>query len=158
MKLKIAKKIEENIITVDISVAELGTVESESMQEHELLHDFVRSIEYSKISFKANLKEDANGDPIITAEEPDGKTIATVELMDLINKSHIIDENMHISFMIDVTKIPQSELMEPFNTVEKLGKAKAVLFATRIQEEIEKKLSEIRALNTKFEGETEIIL
>lgn len=158
MKLNISKKIEENIITVDITVLELGTVESESVQEYELLHDFIRRIEYSQISFKANLKEDANDDPIITDEEADGSTIATVELMDLINKSYVIDEDMHISFMIDVTKIPQSELVEPFNTVEKLGKAKAVLFATKIQEEIEKKLSEIRALNTKFEGDTEIVL
>lgn len=33
-----------------------------------------------------------------------------------------------------------------------------VLFATKIQEEIGKKLAEIRALNTKFEGDTEVVL
>lgn len=39
-----------------------------------------------------------------------------------------------------------------------LGKARAKLFAAKIQEEIEKKLSEIRALNTKFEGDAEVAL
>ena len=158
MKLNIEKKIEENIITVNISVAELGTVNTDEISEKELLHDFTRSIEYSQISFKANLKEDENGDPVLTEEDADGSAIATIELRDLINKMHIIDEEMQISFMIDVTKIPTSELVKPFDTVERMGKAKAVLFATKIQEEIGKRLAEIRALNTKFEGTTEIIL
>ncbi len=65
---------------------------------------------------------------------------------------------MNIVFSIDVTKIPDSELNDVMDTVEKLGKAKAELFATRIQEEIGKKLTELRSLNTKFEGETEVVL
>ncbi len=44
------------------------------------------------------------------------------------------------------------------DTAEKLRKAKAELFATRILEEIEKKLTELRSLNTKFEDETEVVL
>lgn len=85
-------------------------------------------------------------------------TVISVELKDLINKSHIIDENLHITFSVDVTKLSEAEAVKPFDTVEKLGKAKAVLFATKIQKEIGKKLAEIRALNTKFEGETEVVL
>lgn len=158
MKLNIAKKIEENIITVDITVIELGTVDTQECVELEMLHDFVRSVEYSKIQFKANMREDNNGDPVVTEDVLSDDAVVSVELKDLINKSHVIDENMHISFTIDVTKIPESELGKPFDTVEKLGKAKAVLFATKIQEEIGKKLSEIRALNTKFEGDTEVVL
>ena len=158
MKLNIAKKIQENIITVDITVAELGTVDTQENVEREMLHDFVRSVEYSKIQFKANMCEDSNGDPVVTEDELSEDVVVAVELKDLINKSHIINEDMHISFTIDVTKIPESELVIPFDTVEKLGKAKAVLFATKIQEEIGKKLSEIRALNTKFEGDTEVVL
>lgn len=158
MKLNIAKKIEENIISVDISVAELGTTDTDSNSEKELLHDFVRIIEYSKIQFKANMCVDANGDPIVTDSELSENTVVSVEIKDLINKSHIIDENLHIIFSVDVTKIPEIEAVKPFDTVEKLGKAKAVLFATKIQEEIGKKLSEIRALNTKFEGDTEVVL
>lgn len=158
MKLNIAKKIEENIITVDITVAELGTTDTDESTERELLHDFIRTVEYSKIQFKANMTEDVNGDPVVTEDELTEDVVVSVELKDLINKSHIIDENMHIGFTIDVTKIPESETVKPFDTVEKVGKAKAVLFATKIQEEIGKKLSEIRALNTKFEGDTEVVL
>ena len=51
-----------------------------------------------------------------------------------------------------------NNLNRVMDTVEKLGKAKAELFSVRIQEEIGKKLTEIRNLNTKFEGETEVVL
>lgn len=158
MKLNIEKRIDENIITVEITVAELGTTDTDENTEKELLHDFIRKVEYSKIQFKSNMKEDINGDPIVTDSALSEDTVVLIELKNLINKSYIIDENLHIKFSIDVTKLPESEMIKPFDTIEKLGKAKAVLFATKIQEEIGKKLAEIRALNTKFEGEIEVVL
>lgn len=158
MKLNISKTIDENVIGVDISVAELGTSDTDATTEKDMLHNFVRTIEYSKISFKSNMKADSNGDPVTTDSEVDDSTIISVELKDIINQSFVVDENLHITFSVDVTKIPESEVKAPFDSVEKLGKAKVELFATKIQEEIGKKLSEIRALNTKFEGETEVIL
>ena len=158
MKLNISKKIDENIITVDISVAELGTSDTSAELEKDMLHDFVRNIEYSKIQFKANMKVDSNGDPVVTDEGVDDSTVVSVELKDLINKSFIVDENLHITFSIDVTKISDTEVSTVFDSVEKVGKAKAELFADKIKKEIGKKLDEIRALSTKFEGETEVIL
>lgn len=158
MKLNIGKKIEENNISVDITVAELGTADTDESAERELLHDFVRTVEYSKIQFKGNMKEDVNGNPVVTEDELTENKVVSIELKDLINKAHVIDENLHITFSVDVTKLPEAEAVKPFDTVEKLGKAKAVLFATKIQEEIGKKLAEIRALNTKFEGNTEVVL
>ena len=104
------------------------------------------------------MQEDVNGDPVVTDNELAENTVVSIELKDLINKSHVIDENLHITFSVDVTKLPEVEAVKPFDTVEKLGKAKAVLFVTKIQEEIGKKLAEIRALNTKFESTTEVIL
>ena len=158
MKLNISKTIDENIIGVDISVAELGTSDTDASTEKDMLHNFVRTIEYSKISFKSNMKADSNGDPVTTDSEVDGSTIISVELKDIINQSFVVDENLHITFSVDVTKIPESEVKAPFDSVEKLGKARVELFATEIQEEIGTKLAEIRALNTKFEGETEVVL
>ena len=155
MKLNISKTIDENVISVDISVAELGTSDTDAATEKDMLHNFVRTIEYSKIS---NMKADSNGDPVTTDSEVDDSTIISVELKDIINQSFVVDENLHITFSVDVTKIPESEVKAPFDSVEKIGKAKVELFATKIQEEIGKKLAEIRALNTKFEGETEVIL
>ncbi len=156
MKLNISKKIEENIITVSIDVAELGTNSIDAQEELSQLHDFPKKITYKDIEFKANMKLE-DGDPIITEAETDGSTIAQVEL-ELINKEYLIDENLSITLSIDVNKIPKSDLVVPFDTVEKLGKARAQLFIAKIQAEIAKKLTEIRSLYTSFEGETEAII
>lgn len=159
MKLKVKKSIENNIITVNISVAELGTVSSVETEEKNLLYDFPRSVKYSSIDFTANMKIDGvSGDPVVTEEEVDDTNIVEVSLKDIINKEYPINEELSIIFSIDITKIPESELNKVMDTVEKLGKAKAELFAVKIQEEIGKKLAELRSLNTKFEGETEVVL
>lgn len=159
MKLKVNKKIEDNIVTVDIGVVELGTTSSVEDEERNLLHDFPRSVKYSAIDFTANMKIDgATGDPVVTSDVVDDTTVVEVSLKDIINKEYPINEELDITFSIDVTKIPESELNAVLDTVEKMGKAKAELFAVKIQEEIGKKLTEVRNLNTKFEGETEVVL
>ncbi len=158
MKLNVKKTIEENIITVDISVVELGTTSSVMVEELNLLHDFPRNIKYSDIDFRSNMKMDANGDPSVTSDSADETSVEEVTISNLINREYAVDENLSINMSFDVTKIPESELTTVFDTVEKLGKARAELFAVKIQEEIGKKLTEIRSLNTKFEGETEVVL
>lgn len=159
MKLKVSKKIEDNIITVDICVVELGTSTSIEEEEENMLLDFPRSVKYSSINFKGNMKIDTTtGNPIVTDSEVDDETVVFTEIKDVINKEYPINRDMEISFAIDVSKIPEIELNSVFTTVEMLGKARAELFATKIQEEIGKKLAEIRALNTKFEGDTEVVL
>lgn len=157
MKLNIEKKIEENVITVDITVAELGTNSISKDEELEALHDFPRKFCYRDIEFKANMTLDKANNPTITQSDPDGSTIATVEL-ELINKEFVIDENLHINISLNVNKINESDLVEPFDTVEKLGKARAELFIQKVQKEIKTKLEEIRELTTTFEGESEVIL
>ena len=158
MKLNINKKIENNIITVDISVTELGTSTSTQIEEEQILSDFPRSIKFSDIDFKANVKLDENSDPVVTAEEANDSTIVAVELKNIINKEYPINADLNISIPFDVTKIASSETNTVLDTVEKVGKAYAELFATKVQEEIAKKLTEVRSLNTKFEGETEVVL
>jgi len=159
MKLNVKKSIENNIVTVDISVSQLGTTSTIQDEERNLLADFPRSVRYSNVNFVGNMKIDATtGDPIVTTDAVDGTNVVEVSLKDIIDKEFPIQEDMEILFSIDVTKIPMSELNDVMDTVEKLGKAKAELFATRIQEEIGRKLTELRSLNTKFEGETEVVL
>lgn len=159
MKLKVSKNINENIITVNIGVIELGTSNSVADEEENMLLDFPRSVRYSDINFKGNMKIDTvSGDPVVTDSEVENKKVVSIEIKDVINKEYPINKDMEISFAIDVSKIPEAELDSVFTTVEMLGKARAELFATKIQEEIGKKLAEIRALNTKFEGDTEIVL
>lgn len=159
MKLNISKTIEDNIITVDIAVSELGTSTSTSEEEAQILSDFPRSIKFSDIDFKANMKIDSStGDPVVTTDPVDNSTIVEVKIENIINKEYPINADMNIAMSFDVTKIPTSALNTVFDTVEKLGKGYAEVFATKIQEEIGKKLSELRSLNTKFEGETEVVL
>ena len=158
MKLNVKKTIEENIITVDINVSSLGTSTATSEEEAQVLSDFPRSIKFSDIDFKANVKLDENGDPIVTGEEANGSTIVAVELKNIINKEYSINADLNISMPFDVTKIATTETNTLLDTVEKVGKAYATVFATKVQTEIAKKLTEVRALNTKFEGETEVVL
>ena len=158
MKLNVKKTIEDNIITVNISVSSLGTSTSTVDEEKSLLADFPRSIRFSDINFSANVKLDDNGDPVVTDEETDDSTIVAVELKNLINKEYPINADLNISMPFDVTKIATSETNTLLDTVEKVGKAYATVFAAKVQTEIAKKLAEIRSLNTKFEGETEVIL
>lgn len=157
MKLNVSKQIEENIITVDITVAELGTNSISAEEELESIHDFPKTFSYKEIDFTDNMTLDSANNPIITVDSPDGSTIAEVEV-EVINKEFVIDENLHINMSFDVNKINKNDLGEPFDTVEKLGKARAELFAVKVQEKIKEKLDEIRALTTTFEGDTEVIL
>ena len=158
MKLNIKKTIEDNIITVDISVASLGTSISTSEEEMSVLADFPRSVRFSDIDFKGNIKLDSNNDPVVTTDPVDNTTVVALELKNIINKEYPINADLNISIPFDVTKIASSETNTVLDTVEKVGKAYAELFATKAQEDIAKKLTEVRSLNTKFEGETEVIL
>lgn len=158
MKLKVNKKIENNIISVDISVDSLGTSTITNEEEAAILADFPRSIKFSDIDFSANVKLDDNGDPVVTDEETNDSTIVAVELKNIINKEYSINEDMNISISFDVTKIATTETNTLLDTVEKVGKAYATVFAAKVQAEIAKKLAEVRSLNTKFEGETEVVL
>lgn len=159
MKLNVKKAIEDNIITVDISVTELGTSTSTQIEEEQILSDFPRSVRFSDIDFKANMKIDSvTSDPVVTTAPVDNTTIEEVKLDNIINKEYPINKDMNIVMTFDVAKIPASALNTVFDTVEKLGKAYAELFSVKIQEEIGKKLLELRSLNTKFEGETEVVL
>ena len=158
MKLNIKKTIEDNIITVDISVNSLGTSTSTSEEEMAVLADFPRSVRFSDIDFKGNIKLDSNSDPVVTTDPVDGTTVVALELKNIINKEYPINADLNISMPFDVTKIAASEVNTVLDTVEIVGKAYAELFATKVQEEIAKKLAEVRSLNTKFEGETEVVL
>lgn len=159
MKLSIKKNIEENIIKIDISVVDLGTTTSTGLEEAQILTDFPRSIRFSDINFQSNMKIDSTtNDPIVTTDPVDNTTVEEVKIENLINKEYPINSEMSIVMTFDVTKIPASVLNTVFDTPEKMGKAYAELFAVKIQEEIGKKLTELRSLNTKFEGETEVVL
>ena len=159
MTLNITNTIDENIITVDITVASLGTSTTTEAEEQQIISDFPRSIRYSDIDFKANMKiDETTGDPVITVDSVDHSKIEEVKIENLVNKEFALTSDLHIVATFDVTKIPASALNTVFDSAEKLGKAYAILFTNKIQGEISKKLTELRALNTKFEGETEVIL
>lgn len=152
MKIIQKNTIENDIVSVDITVDILGTADLTENQELELLHNYNKIIEFNKISFKGNMKIE-NNIPVVTEDAADGSSIVEVSISDVINQQIVVDENLHISFSRDITKFPDSELSDVFDKKEILGQAKCILFATRIKEAIAEKLGEIRALSNTFEGE-----
>lgn len=171
MQIRTTNEINENLISVKIKTEATGTTTIDSATEINLLHNFPKEIEYSKIKFEGNMKI-VDGVPVITTDEPEhtitaqdgtvttvgAANVATVKIDDLINKKYIIDENLDIEFVIDVTKLRDDEVGTVFDTKEMLGEAKAVLFANKVIDAIKSRLAEIRALSNTFEGEEEQII
>lgn len=159
MKITHGIEINENIITVNIAVTELGDSTRDAQTELNQLHNFVREIEYSKIDFTGNMKI-VNNKPVITAESPDSSSIEEIKIADIINKKFIIDESLTISQTFDISRIASAsyEDNDVFNTAELLGQAYAVLFTEKVLKAISEKLTEIRALANDIEQEVDIIL
>lgn len=159
MKITHGIGINENVITVNIDVTELGDSTRDSSTELNQLHNFVREIEYSKIDFIGNMKI-VNNQPVVTAESPDGSEIEEVKIVDIINKKFVIDENLSITQTFDITRMAKSAYEDNtvFNSPELLGQAYAVLFVEKVLNAISEKLSEIRALANDIEQETDVVL
>lgn len=157
MKLDQVFKVENDIVSVDITVASLGTADLTEDQERELLANYNKYIEYSKIQFKGNIKLNA-GVPEVTTDPKDDSTIVELEITDVTNERKLINENLSFHFERDVTKYPDTVLNTVLDKKELYAQAQCVLFATKVKEAVTEKLAEIRALNNTFEGTTEYTL
>ena len=157
MKIKDVKTIDKDIVSVEISVSELGTSTLDAAEEKNQLENFIKSIEYKKINFVGNMKLESNV-PVVTTDPVDDTSVVEISIPNLINKKIEINEDMKIELSVDTTKIADSELNAVFNTKEMLGQARITLFTEKIKEAISEKLLEIRNLANTFEGETETIL
>ena len=158
MKIIQKPNVENDIVSVDITVQMLGTADLTAEQEKELISNYNKVIEYNKIQFKGNIKLNSDGVPEITEDSVDGTNVVELEIKDIINERKIVNEDISFHFERDVTKYPDSVLNNVLNKKELYAQAECVLFATRIKEALEEKLAEIRALNNKFETETEYTL
>ena len=158
MKIIQKPNVENDIVSVDISVQMLGTADLTAEQEKELISNYNKVIEYNKIQFKGNIKLNSDGVPEVTEDSVDGTTVVELEIKDIINERKIVNEDISFHFERDVTKYPDSVLNDVLNKKEIYAQAECVLFATRIKEALEEKLAEIRALNNKFETVTEYTL
>lgn len=158
MKIIQKPNVENDIVSVDITVQMLGTADLTAEQEKELISNYNKVIEYNKIQFKGNIKINSNGVPEVTEDSVDGTNVVELEIKDIINERKIVNEDISFHFERDVTKYPDSVLNNVLNKKELYAQAECVLFATRIKEALEEKLAEIRALNNKFETETEYTL
>lgn len=159
MKITQGIKIEENKITANISVAELGDSTRDAQTELNQLHNFVREIEFSKIDFTGNMKV-VNNLPVVTTDPVDNTSVEEVKIVDIINKKYVIDETLAIEQVFDVSRIPTAAYSDNvvFNSAELLGQAYAVLFIEKIKSTISEKLAEIRALANDIEKETDVVL
>ena len=157
MKLDQKFNVENDIASVDITVTSLGTADLTSEQEKELLANYNKYIEYSKIQFKGNIKLN-NGVPEVTKDPKDDSTIVELEITYLTNERKLINEDLAFHFERDVTKYPDTVLNTVLDKKELYAQAQCVLFATKVKEAVTEKLAEIRALNNTFEGTTEYTL
>lgn len=159
MKITQGIKIEENKITANISVAELGDSTRDAQTELNQLHNFVREIEFSKIDFTGNMKL-VNNMPVLTTDPVDNTTVEEIKIVDIINKKYVIDETLAIEQVFDVSRIPTATYTNNvvFNNAELLGQAYAILFIEKIKSTISEKLAEIRALANDIEKETDVVL
>lgn len=157
MKLDQKFNVENDIASVDIMVTSLGTADLTSEQEKELLANYNKYIEYSKIQFKGNIKLN-NGVPEVTTDPKDDSTIVELEITDVTNERKLINEDLTFHFERDVTKYPDTVLNTVLDKKELYAQAQCVLFATKVKEAVTEKLAEIRALNNTFEGTTEYTL
>ena len=158
MKIIQKPNVENDIVSVDITVQMLGTADLTAEQEKELISNYNKVIEYNKIQFKGNIKLNSDGVPEVTEDSEDGTTDVEQEIKDIINERKIVNEDISFHFERDVTKYPDSVLNDVLNKKEIYAQAECVLFATRVKEALEEKLAEIRALNNKFETVTEYTL
>ena len=152
------KFMRQIFVSVDITVQMLGTADLTAEQEKELISNYNKVIEYNKIQFKGNIKLNSDGVPEVTEDSVDGTNVVELEIKDIINERKIVNEDISFHFERDVTKYPDSVLNDVLNKKEIYAQAECVLFATRVKEALEEKLAEIRALNNKFETETEYTL
>ena len=158
MKIIQKPNVENDIVSVDITVQMLGTADLTAEQEKELIFNYNKVIEYNKIQFKGNIKLNSDGVPEVTEDSVDGTNVVELEIKDIINERKIVNEDISFHFERDITKYPDSVLNDVLNKKEIYAQAECVLFATRVKEALEEKLAEIRALNNKFETETEYTL
>ena len=157
MKLTQNMKVENDIVSVDIAVAELGTSELTSDQEAAALANYNKVIEYNKIQFKGNIKLN-NGVPEVTTDPKDDSAIVELEIKDIINEKKIVNGDISFHFERDVTKYPDGVLNTLLNKKELYAQAECVLFAEKVKEALKTTLAEIRDLNNSFEGTTEYTL
>ena len=115
MKIIQKPNVENDIVSVDISVQMLGTADLTAEQEKELISNYNKVIEYNKIQFKGNIKLNSDGVPEVTEDSVDGTTVVELEIKDIINERKIVNEDISFHFERDVTKYPDSVLSDVLN-------------------------------------------
>ena len=94
MKIIQKPNVENDIVSVDITVQMLGTADLTAEQEKELISNYNKVIEYNKIQFKGNIKLNSDGVPEVTEDSVDGTTVVELEIKDIINERKIVNEDI----------------------------------------------------------------
>ncbi len=128
----------------------------EELMEIEMLHDYIRKLKFAEIDFTANI-DMSSGTPVVTDAEA-GDTVAEVSLGKIAAKEYVLDENFEVSFSVDTSRIPDSELNDTIKTKTIASQAKIAVFRAKLKEKVVEILNEIRNEDNSFEQETETIL
>lgn len=128
----------------------------EELMEIEMLHDYIRKLKFAEIDFTANI-DMSSGTPVVTDAEA-GDTVAEVSLGKIAPKEYVLDENFEVSFSVDASRIPDSELNDVIKTKTIASQAKIAVFRAKLKEKVVEILNEMRNEDNSFEQETETIL
>lgn len=152
--MKILDKVDilDNIITCTIKAEYNDPLTTEEEQEIETLHDYIRKLKFSDITFSANI-DMSSGVPVV-ATDASADTVA-VSLSNMLPKEYVVDENLEIKFSLDVSRIANSELSTKISTKALMGQAKVAVFISCIKSEISDILTQMRSDDNDFEGENE---
>lgn len=135
----------------------VASIECTDMSEEtkEALHDYTKVLRYGDLNFSAKIKV-TNGMPeIVEDDDPDGEEVT----IGLIDKSFVVDENLHLELKLDSNKMSNKELTSSITNVEILSKAKALIWINKVKGEIQKLVAEAREQNAaNIEGTVEEVI
>ena len=159
MDLKVAKNIDNNIFSVNITIDAYGTEQLSEVEEKELLLNFPVKLAYRNLTFSRNIKMEGSV-PVITETETattDGVSngVIKVTLPPLSNKEIQIGDDFDAYYRVDYTKIP-SGLIDGsvIKTKEVMAQAYCEIFADVVCESVQEIMTEVRKKAPAFEGET----
>lgn len=151
MKLNDKIDISQGIVTASVWCEEL------SENTAEALDDFPKYVKYGDINFEAAVKVlDGTQKPeICDNDDPDGEKV----VINLVDKSILLDENFRVELKIDSAKISEKELTTTLVSTELLSKAKALVFIKCIKDKVTELVEIARANNDPdIEEETETVI
>lgn len=152
MKINREQKLQDGVYSVSLKFGEYGRQELTSEKEKEIIENFGVKIAYKDIEFKGNFKVEKGN--VIESDQ-----VSDDEVKLALNNVEIpLNENLLINYSVKVDSINESMLGTHLDTKEKVAAAMCVLFRSKVEKEITKRIEEAIAKTNDFEKEEMVTL